>query len=198
MKAQSVHDMHNPAEPMTANAVTPAKPKHAGGRPTKYSPETAAEICRRISNGVTLTAIDKDPDMPCRDTVHEWRHKHREFSDAYARARLAWADDKFDEIIEISDAAKPEDERVARLKIDARKWVISKVNPSKYGDRQIVENISVETQEQQDDRQLARAVLLALGANLQSLVKPELSARETANLIQGEMSKVLDVEPEDV
>ena len=188
--------MHNHAEPMTANAVAPAKPKI--GRPSIYTQELADEICQRLSEGESIRSITRDVHMPDRATVAYWAVHNETFSRQYARAREDLADHYFDETLAIADSATPEGERVARLKVDTRKWVVARMAPWKYGDRQIVEQISHETPEQQDDRQLARAVLLALGANLQSLVKPELSARETANLIQGEMSKVLDVEPEDV
>jgi hypothetical protein len=40
-----------------------------------------------------------------------------------------------DEVIDIADGATNESERVARLRIDARKWLASRWNPGIYGER---------------------------------------------------------------
>ena len=103
------------------------------GRPTKFSPELAATICLRLSNGETLRQICNDPTMPCRATVCLWLSEKPEFSDQYARARDLQQDYRADEILEIADAA--EDAHLAKLRIDARKWLMSKTAPKKYGDR---------------------------------------------------------------
>jgi hypothetical protein len=48
-----------------------------------------------------------------------------------------------DEIVEIADNATPQDAHVARLKVDARKWVAAKLLPKKYGDRPAEVNVGV-------------------------------------------------------
>ena len=48
------------------------------------------------------------------------------------------ADHYADEIIEIAD--KTTDPQKARVQIDSRKWIASKLKPKKYGDRQTVEH----------------------------------------------------------
>jgi hypothetical protein len=40
-----------------------------------------------------------------------------------------------DEIIEMADNATNEDVQAVRLRVDARKWIMSKIAPKKYGDR---------------------------------------------------------------
>ena len=41
-----------------------------------------------------------------------------------------------DEILEIADGVKADDPiRVAQMRIDVRKWLVSKLAPKKYGDR---------------------------------------------------------------
>ena len=62
----------------------------------------------------------------------------------YVRARDGQAEKYADEIVEISDAATPQDAHVARLKVDSRKWVASKLLPKKYGDRPNEINISTQ------------------------------------------------------
>ena len=58
---------------------------------------------------------------------------HPDFASQYARATGLRTDVIFDEIEDIADG----DGDVARdrLRIDARKWSLSKMQPKKYGDR---------------------------------------------------------------
>ncbi len=73
--------------------------------------------------------------MPAKSTVFLWMAQHKDFSDQYARAQqdrvVSWSE----EIIEIADDPKADTNR-ARLRVDTRKWLMSKMDPKKYGDRQ--------------------------------------------------------------
>lgn len=125
-------------------------------RPTDYSQEIADRICEAISEGMSLRELCRSDDMPAKSTVFRWLSIHTEFSDQYARAREEQAEAMADEIVSIVDtAANPvlvdgiplmvDDKPVmyadasaiahARLKMDARKWVASKLKPKKYGDK---------------------------------------------------------------
>lgn len=87
--------------------------------------------------------------MPCPDTIYEWIRKHPAFAEQYARAKEIHADAIADECFEIADTAdadtafdefgnpKPNHEYIQRskLRIDTRKWYLSKVLPKKYGDK---------------------------------------------------------------
>jgi hypothetical protein len=55
--------------------------------------------------------------------------------DSYAHARDQQARALADETLEISDQATNEGERVARLRVDTRKWLASKLLPKEFGDR---------------------------------------------------------------
>ena len=64
------------------------------------------------------------------------------FSQRYARARDAGYERMADELVEISDAdctadGKPDNALVqqARLRVETRKWILSKMLPKRYGDR---------------------------------------------------------------
>lgn len=118
------------------------------GRPSSYTPEIAAEICKRLALGESLRAICSDSDMPDRTTVFRWLHSSPDFRNHYARAREDQADTFAEEIIEIADDGRndtivtergeqPDTEWIARsrLRVDARKWVMSKLAPKKYGDK---------------------------------------------------------------
>lgn len=67
-----------------------AKKPH--GRPSKFTPELADEICERLASGEPLAKICRDEHMPERVTVHEWRKGDEAFSLRYAYARDDWHD----------------------------------------------------------------------------------------------------------
>jgi hypothetical protein len=112
----------------------PAKRKR--GRPVSvYSPDLAAEICRRVSNGETLRQVCRIPGMPPESTVRGWVTTDLDgFSALYARAREcqceAWADD----IVAISEEhnSEPNDRRV---RIDTKRWLMGKLVTRRYGER---------------------------------------------------------------
>ena len=122
------------------------------GRPSDFTQETADSICERLADGESLRSICTDEDMPNKATVFRWLAAHDSFRDQYARARETQADTLFDEILNIADTPV-EGERVKigedgktettredmlghrRLQIDARKWMASKLQPKKYGEK---------------------------------------------------------------
>jgi len=107
------------------------------GRPTDYSNLLVSDICEQLSIGKSLRTICKAKNLPSCSTVFLWLSKYPEFSEQYARAREAQADYLADEIIEIADEPVICSEDVARnrLRVDARKWIASKMKPKKYGDK---------------------------------------------------------------
>lgn len=123
----------------------PAKP----GRPSLYTPELAARICERLADGESLRAICRDEAMPGRSTVMRWLVENEAFRDLYAQARVLQADAVAEDTIDIadfgandtytdSDGNKRTDYDViqrSKLRVDARKWYASKLNPRKYGDK---------------------------------------------------------------
>lgn len=102
-------------------------------RPTKYSQELIDNICSQIAEGKSLRTICDDDSMPTRETVRVWLRDNDVFSAQYARARDEQADYYADEIIEIADTEK--DPQKARVRVDSRKWVASKLKPKRYGDK---------------------------------------------------------------
>lgn len=120
------------------------------GRPTKLIPEMEDHILERLEQGESLAAICRDLDIATHVVFRRiaecdnFRHK-------YAMSREAQAEKYADEIVSIADEAEvtsvvtPDGEvdfkldatAVARnrLRVDARKWVASKLLPKKYGDK---------------------------------------------------------------
>lgn len=119
------------------------------GRPTLYTVEIADRICAELAGGNSLAGICRAADMPSQATVHGWVTEDRDgFSERYTRARevqaLRWAD----ELVEIADdgsndtytadgAEKVNHDHIQRskLRVDTRKWLLSKMLPKIYGDR---------------------------------------------------------------
>lgn len=127
----------------TDGAVTKQAKKRIGA-PSMYTEKLAARICAGISAGKSLEAVCREPGMPCSQTVREWLRdpEKASFAASYARAREDQADALFDDIVAIADEAEGGDKaaiNLARLRIDARKWVTGRMRPLKYGDRSQVD-----------------------------------------------------------
>lgn len=92
-----------------------------------------------------------------------WRENDEELNERYAQARLDMYDAIADQAMDISDEEFREievdeqdedgnwikvkrtvavDTQRSRLRVDTRKWLLSKIAPKQYGDKQVVDNIS--------------------------------------------------------
>ncbi len=124
------------------------------GRPSDYTQELADHICERLALGESMRSIARDDSMPAMSTLFKWLRLHKEFAEQYARAKEESADALFEELLDIADDGRNDymerlddegnsvgyqfnGEHVQRskLRVDARKWALSKLKPKKYGDR---------------------------------------------------------------
>lgn len=104
------------------------------GRPSKFTQALADSICARLSNGETLRAICRDEGMPRESTVRAWALDDvGGFYAHYARAREIGYAGLADELAEIADGTG--DPARDRLRVDTRKWLLSKALPKVYGDK---------------------------------------------------------------
>ncbi len=128
------------------------------GRPSIFTKDLSEAICQRIASGESLRSICKDDNMPERTTVHLWLidKEKEEFFNQYEKSCNTRAENMFDELVEIADdgsndymerenkdgssytTVDSEHIQRSRLRVDTRKWYLSKVLPKKYGDRQIL------------------------------------------------------------
>ena len=94
-----------------------------------YSREIADLICDRMSNGESLRAICRDPDMPISEGgVRGWAVRNVDgFGDRYRAARLLLMDYWADEIVDLADDGELEP-RVRRIRTSVRQWIMSKVS----------------------------------------------------------------------
>lgn len=118
------------------------------GRPSGYTLDIASVILERMMHGRSIRAICKDDDMPTTSTVFKWLMENKEFSDQYARASEQRAEHIFEESLDIADDSasdyietdkgpvfNQEHVQRARLRVDTRKWFVSKLAPKKYGEK---------------------------------------------------------------
>ena len=126
------------------------QPRRPRGRPVTFNADVADEILLRIAEGESLLSVCRSPGMPPHSTVCGWVVDDREgFADRYARARRLCAERWSAEVLALADespAVSP-DGRVdsaavqhQRLRVDARKWLLSKIVPRVYGDRVAVDH----------------------------------------------------------
>lgn len=127
--------------------------------PVFYTEALGEQICARIAEGETLSQICRSEGMPHLRTVYSWLAESKEggsipvaFATAYERARQDQFQVREDELVDIADDARNDwmdretqngtirvvdHEHIQRskLRIDARLWLLSKLQPHKYGDR---------------------------------------------------------------
>lgn len=110
-----------------------------GARWSKYNLKVAAKILARMETGESLRNICRTPGMPTEAAVRKWVRLDLDgFSAHYARARELQMDAMSEELLEIADAPDPNGN--ARLRIDTRKWLMSKIVPKRFGDKQTHEH----------------------------------------------------------
>lgn len=121
---------------------------------TIFTQELADKICEHLVSGLSLRQIEALEGMPTKTTILRWLADDRftSFRDQYARARDMQAEGMADEILEIADDGRNDWMEIqnrdgdnigwrvngeavqrSRLRIDARKWLLSKLLPKKYG-----------------------------------------------------------------
>lgn len=125
------------------------------GRPTVMTREIEAEVCARVADGETIRQIARSEHMPNAVTIYRALAKPGEFCNHYAQAKEAQLIKWEEELVEIADDGsndwlerEQDDGRISvapngehlqrsRLRVDTRKWIMSKRAPKKYGDRVI-------------------------------------------------------------
>lgn len=146
------HTPHPEPEQPVKPASRRGKSKTLGRRHT-YTAALGKAICNLLADGMTLTSICRRPGMPSDRTVRTWAlDDEHPFSPQYTRARAIGYDRMSDDTIDISDDSRndwvwrdddgekvrvidPETVARSRLKVDTRKWLLSKMLPKVYGDK---------------------------------------------------------------
>ena len=112
-------------------------------RPTKYSEKLEDKMLEEIASGRSVISLCREEDWtPNADTWYRWMYKIDGLSDRYTRAKAISSEFHADQILAIADEADNQTFQVARLQIDARKWVASKLVPNKYGEKSQIDHTS--------------------------------------------------------
>lgn len=118
-----------------------------------YTPKqietTFNDILQDIEHGYSLRTVLKNGDNPSSRTFYKWLEADEEKVKQYVRACEARADEIFEDILDIADDSSGDSKELedgkkvfdgefaarSRIKIDARKWMLGKMNPKKYSDK---------------------------------------------------------------
>ena len=125
------------------------KPKMKNGRPMALMPELKAEICERVVAGETMKQIAANAHMPAESTLYLTLARDPAFAAEYAPAREAQCIRWEDQLLEIADdgtndwttrqtksgdtivVADHDHIQRSKVRIDTRKWLMSKRLPKK-------------------------------------------------------------------
>jgi hypothetical protein len=133
-----------------SSKAPPKKTPKKNGRPSKYTDKLADKICQMIAQGQSVRSICAKKDMISMQTFFRWLRENDKFREQYARACEERSYVHAEDIIEIADNAtndymeklegdgyifNSENVQRSRLRIDTRKWLMSKLNPKVYGDK---------------------------------------------------------------
>ena len=85
-----------------------------------------------MSEGKSLRAICRDPDMPSEGTVRDWAIRDVDgFGERHRAARQLLLEYWSDEIVSIADDGEL-DPRDRQIRTGVRQWPISKLTPQRY------------------------------------------------------------------
>ena len=118
---------HNGGAPLNDEPDNRQHVRRGRGRPTIATPERVEALLCRVSEGVPLRLICRDPKMPARSTVAKWRKCDTVFSRQFDLARNVGRDRLADEFMHrfqvILDGQGP---RAARKFFWRRRWELAR------------------------------------------------------------------------
>lgn len=127
-------------------AIKGEKPKAKRGRPSKYSPDAAAQICAIVASGDGLPGAADALEINL-DTIYKWEHDYPDFSEALARAkkiRASGLGEKYYHVLGLmleNALKKKNGSIVSSLSsyLGRLQWMMTKADPQTYGDKQTLE-----------------------------------------------------------
>lgn len=118
-----------------------------------YSEEMANAVLAELYAGRSLISVCKSPDMPSARSVYNWTQQHPEFKERFDEARQAGWLMMAEELLAIADDGSNDTYTVvtetgkvqtmvdydviarSKLRVETRKWILSKMLPKVYGDK---------------------------------------------------------------
>ena len=105
-----------------------------------FNPTLVQAICEAIKEGYSVQAIDKQLGICGERTIYRELRVNESFCQEYARAHTEQASRDAEKIRIIAENCTSETYTRDRLEIDSLKWLASKRDPKKYGDKMQVDN----------------------------------------------------------
>lgn len=102
-----------------------------------YDPVAAVEICERLGEGQTLSAICGDPALPSLSTVHRWRRGFPEFAEMLRAAREVQAERLCDEGWDRARAVTPKTAFAAKVTLEHLRWMVGTLWPQRFRTRTV-------------------------------------------------------------
>jgi len=94
-----------------------------------------AMVFDHISQGKTVDSMIKALGVSI-GGFYKWVDKDAKRGELLTRARTRGGQSLAEETLEIADSATPQEAQVAKLRVDTRRWLASKMAPDDYGDKQ--------------------------------------------------------------
>jgi hypothetical protein len=164
-------------------------------RPVAFTEELFVKLLDRLAQGETLVAICADQTMPTRQSLFQKLYKDENARELYYAAREMQMEAMAEEILELSDNAENDwstDDRGrrmanndviqrARLKVDTRKFIMAKMAPRRFGEKNFTE-VSGDP-----NKPLTLTVVTGVPRGALSLVRGDLPAPK---ILEGKVEKV--------
>jgi hypothetical protein len=120
-----------------------SSPLHSSSLPILLSsvPPPFNDIMHDVANGSSITAALRARNI-LPEQFYRAINRSLKLRESYARARQIRSEQRFESITDIANAATRYDAHLARVKIDAIKWQLSKEDPKRYGDHPAEVNVN--------------------------------------------------------
>lgn len=129
------------AKPKRENPPDPRNKTGVEKTGRSFSIELFEEICARVAEGESVSKICMEADMPSRFAFYSWLKDENkpECVEMYNQALFLREELLFDETKDIVDNPDAGYDKVsvahATLRFNARRWILSRMNPKRYGDK---------------------------------------------------------------
>lgn len=122
--------------------MSESQAKNVGGRPSTFDPRIVDQMLNKLSDGVPLAEICREPGMPCPNTVRTWAKDRPELSEAIAHAREDGHDIISADLRKVARGGDGSSGDVVRDKliVDTDLKLLAKWDPKRYGDKQQLEH----------------------------------------------------------
>jgi transposase-like protein len=114
------------------------KPKSKAGRPSALTPELRKKILAQVADGASVRSLMKKYGFSTA-MLFRWRTSDKLFRTQYDEALTLRTEMQAEELLDMARNCTAADFSAVRTKADVMKWVMSKMLPGKFGEKQMPE-----------------------------------------------------------